>query len=64
MAQYLLENFSCVIWNKGTNFPVEVMAILLVKTKILKRIIVCSYINLILVLLKSQIMLLQTENFT
>lgn len=40
------------------------MAILLVKTKILKRINVCSYINLILVLLKSNIMLLQTDNFT
>lgn len=40
------------------------MAILFVKTKILKRINVCSYINLILDLLKSKIMLLQTDNFT
>lgn len=40
------------------------MAILLVKTKIIKPINVCGYINLILVLLKCKLTLCQADNFT
>lgn len=40
------------------------MAILLVKTKIIKPINVCGYINLILVLLKCKLTLFQADNFT